>query len=188
MASANAIHDMSETLVHLLRAGLSRMHLHPKIYVATPDEFADLQKPGTPHITVFLYRISVNPQLRNSPRRTLSTGQIVRQLLPLELSYLITAWARETRDELKMVGRIAQILYDHAELGAADLHGNGWEPDDTVQLVLESLPLEDHYRIWDASEVPYRLSLTYQARVIGISPVATDDVPPVVTASIGAAE
>jgi len=192
MASANAIHDMSDTLVHLLQMGIPSPMVDPtRIYVTTPDEFEALQDPSHPHLTIFLYRISVNPQMRNLPRRTLSNGQNAgqtsRQLLPLELSYLITPWAKETRDELRIIGLVAQVLYDHSELGASDLLGNSWEPDDTVQLVLESLPLEDHYRIWDASEVAYRLSLTYQARVIGIAPAIVTSGPPVVTARIGAA-
>ena len=74
------------------------------------------------------------------------------------------------------------MLYDRRELGAADLVGTSWEPDDTVQLILESLPLEDHYRIWDANNVAYRLSLTYLARVVGLSATDILVVPPVVDA------
>ena len=50
--------------------------------------------------------------------------------------------------------------------------------------MLESLPLEDHYRIWDASDVPYRLSLTYVARVVGLSPTEALPAPPVVDAQL----
>jgi hypothetical protein len=118
--------------------------------------------------------------MRNDPRKVKPDGSIVRQPLPLELSFLVTAWAKDTRDELKIIGKVLQVLYEKSELGPADLVGASWEKDDTVQLVLESLPLEDHYRIWDANEVPYRLSLTYVARVIGISPVESTAPAPVV--------
>lgn len=186
MASANVIHDMSETLVHLLRASIPPLMVDPtRIYVATPDEFEALQKPGHPHITIFLYRISENPQMRNLPRRVLPSGRTTKDNLPLELYYLVTAWAKETRDEHRIIGHIAQTYYDHTELGATDLRGGSWDPDDSVQLVLESLPLEDHYRIWESSEVPYRLSLTYQARVVGITPTVVANDPPVVVAHIG---
>src|SRR5437879_3216686 len=154
------------------------------ITVATPDEFGALRDPAKPNITVFVYRIAVNPQMRNNPPRMRADGTIQPTPLPLELSFLITAWAKDTRDELKLVGRILQILYDRRELGAADLVGASWDRDDTVQLILESLPLEDHYRIWDANEVPYRLSLTYTARVIGLSATEVLSVPPVVDAQL----
>jgi hypothetical protein len=183
MASADAVRDTADTVVNILRAGIPSVD-PSKIAVATPDEFEAMRDPVKPNITVFVYRIAVNPQMRNNPRRVRSDGVIMPPLLPLELSLLITAWAKDTRDELRLIGRILQVLHDHRELGAADLAGTSWEKEDTVQLVLESLALEDHYRIWDANEVPYRLSLTYMARVVGIAPTEELVAPPVVSADL----
>ena len=183
MAGPDVLRDMGDTLVFILRSGIPASMVDPsRIQVATPDEFDSLRDPAHPNITVFVYRISVNPQMRNNPRRMLPDGRMARQPLPLELSLLITAWAKETKDELRIIGRILQVLYDRSELSSASLVGSSWEPDDTVQLVLESLPLDDHWRIWDAAEVPYRLSLTYMARVIGITPAEAVAGPPVVDA------
>ena len=182
MASADAIRDLADTLVFLLRAGIPAID-PARITVATPDEFEALRDPSKPNITVFVYRIAVNPEMRNAPRRLRPDGTMQPAPLPLELSVLITAWAKETRDELRLIGRILQVLYDRRELGAADLVGTSWESDDSVQLILESLPLEDHYRIWDANEVPYRLSLTYLARVVGLSATEIISDAPVVNAT-----
>jgi hypothetical protein len=184
MATADVIRDLGETLVTILRAGIPSVDPN-LITVATPDEFEALRDPAKPNITVFLYRIAVNQTMRNDPRRLRPDGILVRQPLPLELSFLVTAWAKDTRDELRITGRILQVLYEHAELGPADLVGTSWEPNDSVQLILESLPLEDHYRIWDANDVPYRLSLTYQARVVGISPADGVKPVPIVDARFG---
>ena len=68
------------------------------------------------------------------------------------------------------MGRILQALYDGAELGTAQLQGNSWETNDSVQLVFDSVPLDDHFRIWETTELPYRLSSTFIARVIGLEP------------------
>ncbi|MEO8679784.1 MAG: DUF4255 domain-containing protein [Vicinamibacterales bacterium] len=181
MATADALRDLGDTLVFLLRAGIPALD-PAKITVATPDEFEALRDPSKPNITIFLYRIAVNPEMRNSPRRLRPDGSTQPTPLPLELSFLVTAWAKDTRDELKLIGRILQVLYDRRELGAADLVGASWEPDDSVQLSLESLPLEDHYRIWDANDVPYRLSLTYLARVVGLTSSEITNEAPVVDA------
>jgi hypothetical protein len=180
VASADVIRDMGETIVYLLRAGVPPLVNPNDINLSTPDDFEST--PNQPTITVFLYRISVNADMRNGPRRVLPDGRVTRPLLPLELRYLITAWARDTRDELQVVGRIMQVLYDHAELGPADLQGTSWESDDTVQLAHETLPIEDHYRVWDTTDVPYRLSLTYLARVIGLAPTVTQQFAPVLEA------
>lgn len=183
MASADAVRDTADTIAFLLRAGIPALD-PTKITVATPDEFESLRDPLKPNVTIFLYRIAVNPQLRNAPRRLLPDGTLRPPPLPLELSFLITAWAKDTRDELRLVGRIMQVLYDHRELGPADLVGTSWDTDDSVQLILESLPLDDHYRIWDANEVAYRLSLTYLARVVGLTAIEAIAAPPVVDATL----
>lgn len=186
MATADVVRDMGETLVSLLRAGIPGSIVDPAaIIVATPDEFADLQTPPRPTVTLFLYMVAVNPEMRNAPRRLPADGRRTRPLLPLELRYLITPWARETRDEYRIAGRVLQVFYDHAELGPAELQGDSWGPDDSVQLVLESLPVDDHYRIWDTTDLPYRLSLTYMARVVGIEPAVVETPPPVVEARFG---
>jgi hypothetical protein len=186
VATARVIHDLGDTLVYLLRAGIPASHVDPSnIYVATPDNFQGLTPPPRPTITIFLYRVAINPELRNGPRRLLPDGRRTRPLLPLELSYMITPWAKETRDEYRIIGRVLQILYDRAELGPADLQGTAWSPDDSVQLILETIPMEDHFRIWDTTNLAYRLSLTYLARVIGLEPGEAEEVPPVAEAILG---
>src|SRR5262249_45588307 len=138
-----------------------------------------------PQISIFLYQLAVNAPMRNGPRRVLPDGRTTRPLLPLELHYLITPWATDPRDEARIVGRVLQNLYDHAEVGPAALQGASWSDDDSVQLVLETLSLEEHFRIWDTTDLSYRLSLTYMARVIGIEPTLALAQPPVVEARIG---
>ena len=162
---------MGETLVVVLQAALSGIVAPTNVRVSTPDSFKDLEPTPQPTCTIFLYRVGVNPVMRNGPRVVLGGGATSRPLLPIELSYLITPWAKDPRDEHLILGTIMQGLYDRAELGAADLTGASWAPDDTVQLVLETLTLEEHFCIWDTVDMPYRLSLTYMARIVGIAPI-----------------
>lgn len=183
MASDEVVRDMSDTLIALLKAGVPPLVNANDILLSTPDDFQ--ATPNAPTVTVFLYRITVNPEMRNGPRRMLADGRVTGPLLPVDLHFMITAWARDTRGELAIAGRILQVLYDRAELGPADLQGASWERDDTVQLVLETLPIEDHYRVWDTTDIPYRLSLTYMARVIGIAATEALRFAPVVEARIG---
>jgi uncharacterized protein DUF4255 len=172
---------MGDTIVYLLRAGVPPLVNPNDIALSTPDDFNSA--PNQPTITVFLYRVSISPEMRNGPKRVLPDGRVTRPLLPLDLRYLITAWAKDTRGELQLIGRILQVLYDHPELGPADLQGTSWDVDDTVQLVCETLGVEDHYRIWDTTEIPYRLSLTYLARVVGLAPTEALQIAPVVEAA-----
>jgi uncharacterized protein DUF4255 len=184
MAGPDVIRDTGDTIVELLQAGIPSAVVNPaRIVLATPDEFDGLQNPPQPTLTVFLYRVALHCATRNAARRLTPDGRVQRQPLPLELNFMITPWARETRAELLMAGRVLQVMHDHGELGPADLVGASWEPTDSVQIVFDSLPLEDHYRIWDANhDVSYRLSLMYTARVISIAATQLLAEPPVIDA------
>jgi hypothetical protein len=174
---------MSETLSHKLQAALNGIVPMNNVLVATPDSFRDLPRPAC---TIFLYRVCVNPVMRNGPRVNVRSGVTSRPLLPVDLSYLITPWGKSSEDEHQILGAALQALYDQAELGRGDLVGSSWLPDDSVQLILETLSLEEHFCIWETVQLPYRLSLTYIARIIGIAPSETETTSPVVTAIFGA--
>jgi hypothetical protein len=177
---------MGETLVSILQAALTGIVAPNNIKIATPDSFQGLQGAPNPTCTIFLYRVAVNPVMRNGLRVQLGPGVTSRAPLPIDISYLITPWSKDPRDEHLILGTILQALYDRAELGAADLSGPSWSAGDTVQLVLETLTLEEHFCIWDTVGMPYRLSLTYMARVLGIASTEQVTAPPVVRALFNA--
>jgi hypothetical protein len=185
MATALAIRDTGETLRAMLEAGAQASGLPVTVAVTTPEAFAGFVNPATPVISIFLHRVTVHPEMRNAPRRKLANGSVTRPLLPLELSFMITPWARSTADEHRLAGVVLQTLYERAELGPGQLQGAAWEPGDSVQLVLESLTSEEHYRVWDTVGLPYRLSLTYLARVVGIEPLEAIPTSPVATVELG---
>ena len=183
MATTDAIAFFGDTLVALLQSGLSGLVPPTNIFLSTPSEFKD-SPPRPPSVTVFLYHVRIHGEMRNAPRRQLAGGAFQRPPLPLELRFLITPWTLVTRDAYRIVGAIARLLYDRTVLGFSDLSGAGvWSPDDTVELVLESLPVEEHYDIWDPTDLPYRLSLTYLARLIGINSAVAISAPPVAVAN-----
>ena len=185
MAGPNVVRDMGDTLVHLLQAAIPPLVPAANIKLSTPSRFEGLDAPlAPPTITIFLYRITVNPTMRNGPRRCVAGGGTTRPLMPIELRYLITPWANETGGEHTIAGHILQALYDRTELGPADLRGDSWSDDDSVQLVLDDLlSTEEYYQIWSNAQLPYRLSLTYLARIVGIEPTETVTTAPVVSAT-----
>lgn len=186
MATADVMHDMGQSLYELIRSGLDPALVND-VVLATPERFESLPDAGRTTLTIFLYRVGIAAEMRNLPRRMLPDGRLARPPLPIELCYLITPWAATPASEYVIAGHVMRVLYDHAELGPPYLAGTSWRPEDSVQLVLESLPIEDHTRIWDTVRKPYRLSLTYLARVIGLDPdpALAASAPPVVTAAIG---
>jgi hypothetical protein len=184
MATTDAIAYLGKTLIALLQDRLTSLGLVVNVndvFLATPDNFKDL-KPTDPTVTVFLYHVGVNGEMRNVPRGSSVKGNQQFPALPLDLRFLITPWTIEPGDSYRLIGAIAQLFYDRAILYAGDLLDGGtsvWGADDTVEIILESLPVEEHYDIWDPTDIPYRLSLTYLARVIGIDSALTNTSAPV---------
>lgn len=200
MASWQLIERTGETLVRLLQERID-LAVAPagtvRVQLATTASFDGLRSTDTPVVTVMLYRVVENPERRNDLQRVLESGALARQPLGLELGYLVTPWGvradedpmtdlAATREEHRLLGLIMQAFYDHAEVGNARLAENGsdsvWRAADGLQVVLENLSIEDHYRIWDASELPYRVSATYQVRVAGLDPQVAELGPRVETA------
>jgi len=175
-----------------------------QVHLVTPASFQQLGTATTPTITLFLYQIAENAEMRNQVIRRLPDGRESRQPVALELGYLITAWAgRATesgfsvandeaaaREESRLLGVVLQTLSDRAELAASQLSEEDpanpvFRPEDSVQVFLDSLPIEDHYRIWDASQLSYRLSLTYRVRVVGIDSAVISETARVTEANLG---
>ncbi len=153
------------------------------VQLASPVSFDNVPNAPRAMVTLFLFRISEHTEVRNSPRRVQPDGTVLRQPLALELNYLITAWGRRPNDQLdtereavlsehRLLGVVMQALYEYGELGNADLVDDDppsvWAPEDQLQIVKTSLTVDDYYRIWDTSELPYRLSVAYQVRVLGL--------------------
>jgi len=196
VASWKVVHAVGRTLASILERRRPAIGLDYEVQMATPVAFETLARRLTrPTITLFLYQVVENAESRNAPQREMPDGALARQPLALELCYLVTPWSalrtdspsREIeqaaiRDETSLLGIVLQTFDEHAEVRHTDLWSDPadrpvWHPDDTMQLSMDTLAIEDLYRIWDASELPYRLSLTYRARVIGID--AAEAAPPI---------
>lgn len=202
MATWHLIEYTSRTMVKLIEAHLAAVMPGNSVEVklATPHSFASLKGTLKSTISVFLYRVSEHAELRNSPQRRGADGAVHRQPLALELSFLITTWgargadpaandAAAAMEEHLLMGAVMQGLYDHAELGRAELYEDPmrppvWGDRDNVQIVLETLPIEDLYRIWDSSELAYHLSATYRVRVLGLESNEARRTPPVKSAEL----
>ena len=128
-----------------------------------------------------LFRSAVSSESRNYRSEAMSAGKLPP--LPLELRYIITPWAQKPRDSHRIIGAVAKILYQNSILYSGQLLGGIWAPDDSVQLILESIPVEEHYDIWEPTDIPYRLSLTYLARLVGIDAGPVESNPPVAAAT-----
>ncbi len=179
MPAHGVISDVTDTLVGVLDDALSSLFAPP----APQAMVHDLQ--GTvptnpPTLAVFLYEITEDAHSRNRPMQRLPVPGGVQTALPpmaINLRYLIVPFAGDRATEQQMLGRTMQVLYENAVLSGPLLRGQP-APDGLVgsdaQLssTLDPLSLEERTRVWHAVQKPYRLSLSYQIRVVNIDPIA----------------
>ena len=119
-------------------------------------------------IGLWLYRVTMNEHARQLRAGAPSRSS---QALSVDLHYLLTAWAGNALDEQVTFAWALRQLHLHPLLDASSLSPEaGWSREDAIQLVPAELSTEDVMRIWDAIDPPYRLSVSYVARVVRIEP------------------
>jgi hypothetical protein len=180
MANFHALHSVGQSLVTYLA------NTYPDALRAEqPCDFhlissGELASPGErgPELTVFLYRVTVNEHLRSTTAASQPSG--ARPPLSLDLHLLLSVWADNALAEHSILAWTMMQLHRHPVLDASALTPEaGWNAGDFVQLIPAELSTEDLMRIWDALDPPYRLSVSYIARVVRIDGEAEAG-PPVV--------
>jgi Pvc16 N-terminal domain len=125
-------------------------------------------------ISLYLYRVAVNGARRNIPPVLGRDGRRHRPPIPVDLHYVATAWARSPVKQQRLLGWMIRMFEDVPILPTGLLNNYGPEPDifdpgETVELILESLTLQDWNNLWSATKITPPLSVGYVARMIGIS-------------------
>jgi hypothetical protein len=132
-----------------------------------------------PALTLYLYRVTMNEHLRNTPR--LNADSHLDIPLSVDLHYLLTIWADKVQDEHCLLAWAMQQMYLHPVFDSSFLNSDvDWRPEDVVQIFPAELSPEDMMRLWDALEPPYHLSVSYVARVVRIDQARSPDGRPVV--------
>ncbi len=181
----DVIADVSLTLATLLTDGLRV--IAPQLSA----ELHDLQGtiPTSPaRLTLSLFEVVEDPSARNRPRPRLLGSNTIDTWKPpmtLLLRYMMTPWSGDRATDHRILGRTLQILYDDAIIHGPALQGGLAGRAEALKVSLAPLSLEDRSRVWYAVQKPYRLSLTYEVRVVNLrSTVVTHD-RPVTTRDLG---
>ena len=140
----------------------------------------DFESPMSDGVSLYLYRVTVSSN-RNLPPQVRPDGRRYRPPIPLDVHYLVTAWAETAVRQQRMLGFAIRTLEDTPILPAGVLNQhspepNVFRPEETVELVYENLTVQDIGYIWDVAQTKEQPSATYTARMVEIeSPVAFDE-------------
>jgi uncharacterized protein DUF4255 len=142
-------------------------------------QISNFGSPMEEGISLYLYRVAINGARRNLPPTVGPGGERFRPAVPLDLHYIVSAWAQTAVKQQRLLGWAIRQLEDVPILPAGLLNNYNPEPDifkpsETVEVILESLTLQDWNNLWSAAKTnPPSLSVGYVARMIGIESTAT---------------
>jgi hypothetical protein len=191
MASYPAIAATSEAILGLMQSasiggefdGVSFEHY----------QSSDFESPLSDGISLYLYRVTVNAN-RNLPPYLGADGRRYRPPIPLDVHFLVTAWAETAVRQQRMLGFAIRTIEDTPILpsGVLNQHSpepNVFRPEESVELVYEMLSVQDVGYIWDVAQTKEQPSAPYVARMVTIeSLVATEEAAPVQTRELDFAQ
>ena len=177
------LRDVSRTLVDLLKNNLT--DVAGRIALASP------KSAGTNLLTLFLYKVTESPELKNQERHVVQQpdGRVLQRQAPLTLDtyYLLTAHAGEPPDPLeahRALSRAMRVFHDNGILRGsllrADDPSTGLTASSVLRVTLNPITMEDMTRIWSVfPDTPYEISVTYL-----VTPVEIDSRQDVVGAPV----
>lgn len=185
MAKVQAIAVTGQTVLGLLADNIPKSELPNARFELY--QTANFTSPMEEGISLFLYRTEINSALRNLPAKIGLDGIPRRPQLPLDLYYLMTVWAKDAIKQQRILGWAMRTLEDSPVLSAGRLNHFGTEtdvfqPDETVEIIFNSLSLQDLSNLWSAFKVSLPMSVAYIARIVGIdSTISAEESAPVQT-------
>ncbi|HEY7303643.1 MAG TPA: DUF4255 domain-containing protein [Bryobacteraceae bacterium] len=154
------------------------------VSINNPQEMSDAHQEG---VSLWMYRLIRDADRLNQPNTRLNGRESRFPSLPLRLHYLVTPFVRagspnSAELEQRILGKVMQTFHDHPRFRGGDLEGDLSGSGQEFQVSLESLPLEDIARVWNALNQPYQLSVSYEAAVVNIDSELIESVAPVQSA------
>jgi hypothetical protein len=124
--------------------------------------------PGTRSLSLYLYRVTENPELKNRPREPIDDSRVRLPPLCLNLFYLVTALTGSSENDHRLLGKVMQVFYDNAIVKGAALRAPLRPDHDELRIILHPVSLEDLTKLWTGFMRPYHLSIAYEVKVIAV--------------------
>jgi hypothetical protein len=171
MADYTALGASAETLRALLQEHITDSDLADlttvPVDLRSPHDL--IQANVTTAVSVWLYRVAVQPDLLNAPPRPSEDGLVERYPLPLELYFLISALHGDAKTHLALTGRVLQIVNDHARIRGAMLKDALAGTEAELRLSIDATPMIETSDLWYSLQSPFRLGIPVRMQVTTIA-------------------
>jgi hypothetical protein len=122
----------------------------------------------TNQISIFLYRVLENSEMRNR-KPELKNGKALHcPPLFLNLFYLVTPLTNSAENNHFLLGKAMRIFHDNGIVKGASLADVLANTTEELRVILNPISMEDMTKLWSSFMRPYHLSATYEVKVIAI--------------------
>jgi hypothetical protein len=185
MASTAAISVVGRAILGLLAQSCPRAEWEGaqfELYQAS-----NFKTPMAEGVSLHLYRVAPSGVRRNlAPRIDPDGRKTYRPSLPVELHYLLTAWARSAERQHQLLAWALRTLDDMPTLDSAFLNAfapsgdDSFHSDETVTLVFEPVSIQDLLNIWEVGKPNLQVSASYLVSFVALdSAREISEYPPV---------
>ncbi len=181
MPDYSVIADVSATLRTVLTDGFALLGGAPPP-IAEIHDLSGTIATNPARLTIFLFDVVEDVVSRNrAPLQTHAAPSLAVQKPPMALllRYLMTPWSGDRLTDQRILARTLQVLYDQAILSGPQLLGGLAGTSQALKIKLVPLDLEERTRVWHSVQRPYRLSLSYEVRVVNLDSLEVERRPPV---------
>lgn len=175
MARDSAIAVVSRALVGLLEDACPRTRFPNAAFrLVQASDLEGNARPVDQGVTVYLFRTLFSTSRRTLPPRTDAQGRRFRASVPVDLQYLVTAWAADVEQQQRLLGWAIRTLDDNPILPAGYLNRfvpggeNVFGEAETVELLGDQLSLQDLYNVWDVAGHRHQPSVPYTVRQLAL--------------------
>lgn len=147
---------------------ISALITEPNIVFEPPYKFISEAEPQPNRISIFLYRVLENSEMRNRNPELKNGKALHCPPLFLNLFYLITPLTNSAENNHFLLGKAMRILHDNGIVKGASLADVLANTTEELRVILNPISMEDMTKLWSSFMRPYHLSATYEIKVIAI--------------------
>ena len=144
-----------------------------------PFQLVENGVPDLNALSLYLYRVVENGDMKNRPFEPANGNLLRYPPLALNLYYLVTPLTQAAENDHRLLGKVLQVFYDNAILKGSALDPLLQQTAEELRISLQAGSLDDSTKLWSAFMRSYRLSLSYEVKVVYIDSERTTGGEPV---------
>lgn len=138
--------DIGDSLKNFIQLNIPELKQGSIVF----DSPAEIDPPGTPMLSIFLYQIVENSFLKNAGQEFIQIDKMKDPPLTIDLYYIFTPYAKAKETELIIMEKILQLFHDNSvfkgKMLKDTLKNSG---NDEIRIVPNNLSFEEINKLWE---------------------------------------